>query len=125
MTPDFSLDASGETNFGGAKLDAPADAAVNLPELVTELRMDPVVPGLPMLSINADWVYFLRMCNTSTADAVVTVRIWLAALELAADRRNWIEMDKFVAAIPAGAKKVVAAAARSRPWSGARASPHR
>ena len=107
VKPDFNLDGWGETHFGGAKFDAPADAALNLAELVTELRTDPVVPGMQMLSINTDWVYFLRMRNTGDADATVTVRIWLAALKLAKDRRNWIEMDKFVATVPARAKKVV------------------
>jgi tyrosinase len=107
LDPDFNLDAWGETHFGGAQFDAPTDAALNVTELVTELTTDPVVPGMSMLSIKTDWVYFLRMSNTGDADATVTVRIWLAALTLATNRRNWIEMDKFVATVPAGAKKVV------------------
>jgi hypothetical protein len=76
-------------------------------ELVTEVKQDPDLAGQPMLSIKTDWVYFLRLRNTGTADASVTVRIWLAARALATDRRNWIEMDKFVATVPGGAKKVV------------------
>jgi tyrosinase len=107
MAPDFDLDAWGETTFGGAKFDAAADAAVDMAELVTDLTDDPGIQGLSMLSIQTDWVYFLRMHNTGNADVTVTVRIWLAALALAKDRRNWIEMDKFVATVPAGAKKVV------------------
>jgi tyrosinase len=108
MKPGFDLDAWGEKTFGGPKFDAPADAALDMAELVTQLKNDPNVAGLEMLGIKTDWVYFLRMHNTSAADATVTVRIWLAALDLAKDRRNWIEMDKFVTAVPAGAKKVVA-----------------
>jgi tyrosinase len=77
-------------------------------ELVTELKNDPDVAGLSMLGIKTDWVYFLRMHNTGATDATVTVRIWLAARDLTKDRRNWIEMDKFVATVPAGVKKVVA-----------------
>ena len=76
-------------------------------ELVTEIKQDPDLAGQPILSIKTDWVYFLRLRNTGTADATVTVRIWLAARALATNRRNWIEMDKFVATVPAGAKKVV------------------
>jgi Hemocyanin, ig-like domain len=107
LKPEFSLDAWGETTFGGANFDAPADAALDMAELVTELKQDPVLPGQPMLDIKTDWVYFLRLHNTGAADATVTVRIWLAARDLAKDRRKWIEMDKFLATVPAGAKKVV------------------
>jgi hypothetical protein len=77
---------------------------------VTEIKQDPDVPGLSILSIQTDWVYFLRLHNTAATDVTVTVRIWLAARDLAADRRNWIEMDKFLATAPAGAKKVVSRA---------------
>jgi tyrosinase len=105
--PNFSLDDWGETHFGGAGFESPADAALDLAELATEIKQDPDVPGLSMLSIQTDWVYFLRLHNTGATDVTVTVRIWLAARDLAADRRNWIEMDKFLATVPAGAKKVV------------------
>jgi hypothetical protein len=107
MEPEFDLDAWGESAFGGAKFDTPVDATLDMAELVTDLKDDPDVQGLSMLGIQTDWVYFLRMHNTGTADVAVTVRIWLAALGLAKDRRNWIEMDKFVATVPAGSKKVV------------------
>ena len=105
--PGFDLDAWGETQFGGANFETVIDPARDLSELVTALRDDPAVPGLEFLSIKADWVYCLRIRNDSGADSSVTVRIWLAALDLATDRRNWIEMDKFVAAIPKGGRKVV------------------
>jgi hypothetical protein len=103
----FDLAAWGETQFGGAKFNTPADPALDLAELVTELREDPDIPGSPFLNIQTDWVYFLRMRNTGTTAATVTVRIWLAALDLAKDQRKWIEMDKFLATIPAGASQVV------------------
>ena len=109
--PGFSqenLTAWGEAHFGGANFGAPVtDPALDTVELVTEIKQDPDLAGQPILSIKTDWVYFLRLRNTGTADATVTVRIWLAARALATNRRNWIEMDKFVATVPAGAKKVV------------------
>jgi Hemocyanin, ig-like domain len=105
--PGFDLDQWGEERFGGAQFDNPADSSVDLAELLTEERTDPDVPGLPILGLKTDWVYFLRLHNPSAADTMVTVRIWLAAQALAADRRNWIEMDKFLATVPAGARKVI------------------
>jgi hypothetical protein len=103
----FDLDRWGEQRFGGANFDVPAADDVDLTELLTEEKSDPDVPGLPILNVKTDWVYFLRLRNTSNADTTVTVRIWLAAQALATDRRNWIEMDKFLATVPAGASKVV------------------
>ncbi len=107
-SPGFDLGAWGEQRFGGTAFETPADPADDLDELVTVLRQDPAVPNLPFLSIGTDWVYFLRLRNDGASDTVVTVRIWLAALSLASDRRNWIEMDKFVVAVPKGARKVAA-----------------
>ncbi len=107
VKPGFSLEAWGESHFGGGNFDAPADAELDLSELVTEVKADPNVPGLQMLDVKTDWVYFLRLHNTGPADATVTVRIWLAACDLATNRRNWIEMDKFLATVPAEARKVV------------------
>jgi tyrosinase len=108
LSPGFDLDAWGEAKFGGANFDTPADPTLDLDELVTELKQDPDVTGVRFLNIKTDWVYFLRLHNTASTDTAVTVRIWLAARDLTSDRRNWIEMDKFLATVPGGAKKVVA-----------------
>ena len=43
------------------------------------------------------FAYVFRLENTSDKPAAVTLRIFLAAEELAGSRRHWIEMDKFTA----------------------------
>jgi len=103
----FDLNAWGEAKFGGAAFDAPAAAALDVDELVTVVKADPAVPGLSNLTIETDWAYFFRLANDSDTDRVVTIRVWLAATGLAANRRSWIEMDKFVAALPKQTKTVV------------------
>ena len=102
----FDLDAWGTQQFG-EPFDRPPAAGFDLDELTTRLVPDPDIAGLPILSIAADWVYFLRLRNDGDQDASVTIRIWLAALALAKDRRNWIEMDKFVVEVPQKTHRVV------------------
>ena len=50
--------------------------------------------------------YFLRIENPSPASLDVTVRIFLAPADQAADRRAWMEMDKFLLQLPASSKVV-------------------
>jgi hypothetical protein len=50
LKPGFDLNACGERRFGGAKFDAPADAALDGAELVTELKQDPLCPGCRSLA---------------------------------------------------------------------------
>jgi tyrosinase len=59
-----------------------------------------------------EFAYFLRLENLSGAEQRVTVRIFLAAAARAADRRWWIEMDKFLHTLAAGEKAVVYRPAR-------------
>jgi hypothetical protein len=51
--------------------------------------------------------YFVRIENTAANPVGVTVRIFLAPAEQAADRRSWMEMDKFLVELPGGEKLVV------------------
>jgi hypothetical protein len=51
--------------------------------------------------------YFVRIANTAASLVTVTVRIFLAPADQAADRRSWMEMDKFLVELPAREKHVV------------------
>jgi hypothetical protein len=50
--------------------------------------------------------YFLRLENTTSAALGVTVRVFLVPADQAADRRSWMELDKFLVELAAG-KQVV------------------
>jgi hypothetical protein len=51
--------------------------------------------------------YFIRLENPTANPADVTVRIYLAPASEEADRRAWIEMDKFLLTMPATTKAVI------------------
>ena len=61
---------------------------------------------------HAEFAYFFRLENTSDTQQRVTVRVFLAASEWAEDRRNWIEMDKFLHVLNPHEKEVVYRPAR-------------
>lgn len=105
--PGFDLQKFGESNFGGAAFDQPANHALNVDTLRTTM-VDDQQMGERRLQLQDHWVYFLRLRNQSNSDVGATVRIWLAHRELAASRRHWIEMDKFVVVVPANSKSIVA-----------------
>jgi tyrosinase len=105
--PGFDLTAFGEAHFGGAAFDSQADADLNSSVLQTTMIPDAFM-GEDRLQIKDHWVYFIRLRNSSSTEAGVTVRIWLAHQDLMGSRRHWIEMDKFVVSVPANAKMVTA-----------------
>lgn len=105
--PGFDLATFGETTFGGAAFDRPAEVALNTDTLRTAMVDDPLM-GERRLQLQDHWVYFLRLQNPTPSEIGVTIRIWLAHRDLLGSRRQWIEMDKFVAAVPANSKSVVA-----------------
>jgi hypothetical protein len=82
-------------------------AQFNTDVLKTAMVPDTLM-GEDRLQLSDHWVYFLRLKNSSKADATVTIRIFLAHHDLMASRRHWIEMDKFVVKIPADSKMVSA-----------------
>jgi hypothetical protein len=102
----FDLDKWGQTKFGDFGSQPASD--LNASVLETALLNDPDIPGSNFLKIQTDWVYFVRLQNDSSDDLPVTVRIWLAAEALSNNRRNWIEMDKFAATVPARTQHVAA-----------------
>lgn len=105
--PGFDLGAWGERNFGGASFDTVAGAAFNRNALRTTMVQDDLM-GEQRLQLEDHWVYFIRLKNDANTDTSVTVRIWLAHHAMLASRRHWIEMDKFVIAVPANANIVAA-----------------
>lgn len=54
-----------------------------------------------------DFYYFIRLQNDDHQDQTVAVRIFLVPESESADRRAWIEMDRFASKISAGGRVVV------------------
>lgn len=59
------------------------------------------------------FVFFIRVTNQRPEPQEVTARIFLAHAELAGDRRQWIELDKFHATLEPGANLLARPDARS------------
>lgn len=92
-----ALAAWGQATFGGDAWDTPAG---DLAPAATELRTRFVtrrITGQGSLRHldHDDFVTVVRVANLADTPTPVTVRIFLVAEELAADRRNWIELDRF------------------------------
>jgi hypothetical protein len=109
------LQQLGKQLFGGTQWShdfTAADASANGTNLrtVTELVtvMEPVnFGGHPSVHLTHEpFSYFLRLENTSSETVSVTVRTFLAPAALAADRRAWMEMDKFLLQLPANEQVV-------------------
>jgi hemocyanin-like protein len=119
---DFGGAAFGQERFGGANWDRPL-AEFTGPDgpltdtLVTRIGTEAI--ALPngnefekFILDHDEFAYFFRLENTSDAERRVTVRVFLAAADRAADRRWWIEMDKFLHILAAGERAVVYRPAR-------------
>ena len=59
------------------------------------------------------FTYFVRLENAAAEAREVTVRVFLAHAALATDRRAWIELDKFAAALAPGVNVLARPDARS------------
>ena len=111
---DFDGDALGEATFGGAQWDEdPTTLALTTSELVTTMKTELLPGGIqkPYLD-HEDYLYFFRLKNRTDQEQKVTVRVFLAATDLADDRRSWIEMDKFAQRLEPNQRKVVYRSAR-------------
>ncbi len=88
--------AFGEAHFGGDHWDTdPADTGVATGEIETTLR-EREIDGTPVQYLDhPDYHYFLRVENPRAEDQTVTVRLFLAPVEWAGERREWIELDRF------------------------------
>ncbi|MEA2339455.1 MAG: hypothetical protein QOE82_3462, partial [Thermoanaerobaculia bacterium] len=98
--------AFGDAQFGGAKFDQPTGApAVDTLETTMRKRM---VAGfqVPYLD-HQDFTYFIRIKNDDATAKQVTLRVFLVPKVWAEERRQWIELDKFLVKLAAGQKLVV------------------
>ncbi len=97
-----------DTDFASAPATAVAVQLTTIDELVTVMDSANFGGRTITFLTHEPFTYFLRVENPAQDDAMVTVRIFLAPESEAADRRAWIEMDKFMTTIPAGTKVVIA-----------------
>lgn len=54
-----------------------------------------------------EFAYLIRLENTAKTQTEITVRLFLAATELAGNRRMWIELDKFLRTLGPAERRVV------------------
>ena len=104
----FDGAAYGQAHFGGANWNKPfATGGVTTAELHTQMKtrhtQGVTVPYLDQRT----FCYFLRVENLRATAQAITVRIFGVATQAAADRRMWIELDKFTAQLAARQKAVL------------------
>jgi tyrosinase len=110
--PGFNGQQTGEQLFGGENWDRTSfDAPAVTDELRTfmleeEIRLNRRKVKKPYLD-HEEFGYFLRLENGSGQVQRVTVRVFIAPVETRADRRAWIEIDKFTETLGANQKSVV------------------
>ncbi|MFL6260831.1 MAG: tyrosinase family protein [Thermoanaerobaculia bacterium] len=103
---DFNGRAFGESTFGGDHWDTDPSSLdfvddVLITEMLTRSYQYIDQPSGITFQQTIDYLdqkefyYFLRLENPTAQKQDVTVRIFLAAQQLAGNRRMWIEMDKF------------------------------
>jgi hypothetical protein len=119
--PDFDFEAWGLRELG---VDLDKGGPVK-EELLTGFARSDVALAEPSPLIPTEWlrgvihlthepfVFFIRVDSKKTTAHDVAVRIFLAHVELAEDRRRWIELDKFKATLDPGANLIARPDARS------------
>jgi hypothetical protein len=95
-----------ETDFSSGTAQANGTSLRTVDELTTTLASGNFGGSAIRYLTHEPFSYFLRIENTSDADIAVTARVFLAPAAEAHDRRMWIEMDKFVVALPPHGKVV-------------------
>ena len=86
--------------FAGERFDEPPDAAVSTDELETSMAETPFDPNdpntVPVRHLtHRPFCVVVRMRSEEAERKRVTVRLFLVPTAAAADRRAWIELDKF------------------------------
>jgi tyrosinase len=98
--------AFGDAQFGGAKFDQPAGAPA-VDTLETTMRKRTVAGFEVQYLDHKDFTYFIRIKNDDNAAKQVTMRVFVVPKVWAEERRQWIELDKFLVKLAAGQKLVV------------------
>jgi len=113
----FDFTNFGRTSFGGANWNNDPATVLPVDTLITQMLdrgydyNDPATGAVFHQQIRyleqKEFVYYLRLENTSSAKQDVTARIFLVPQKFAGERRMWIEMDKFRTTLQGGEKAVV------------------
>jgi tyrosinase len=116
-SPNFDFNQFGNVSFGGANWDKDPADVLPVDKLVTQMLdreydyTDAATGAIFHQTIRyldqKEFVYYLRLENTSNSTQDVTVRIFLVPKASASQRRTWIEMDKFRRTLQANEKAVV------------------
>ena len=94
-------------DFAAANASANGTSLQTLDQLTTKMAKANF-GGKPVWYLRHEpFSYFLRIENTAASPVDITVRIFLVPADQAADRRSWMEMDKFLVELPAGEKAIV------------------
>lgn len=97
-----------DEDFSAGTASAGAVAVPTIAELVTTMGSVPFGGRTVTFLAHEPFTWFVRVENPSGDDLTVTVRAFMAPADEAADRRAWIELDKFLLAVPAGGRVVAA-----------------
>lgn len=95
-----------DTEFTSAQASAGGTSLQTVDELTTTMATVNFGGAPRRFLTHEPFSYFLRIENTTQNPLGVTIRIFLVPADLAADRRAWMEMDKFLADLAPG-KQVV------------------
>jgi hypothetical protein len=115
LPADADPEQLGELLFGGDRWDqdfSAAEASANAKTLQTVQELTTVMApvgfgGVPTLHLTHEpFSYFFRLENKGASPLKLTVRVFLAPADQSADRRVWMEMDKFLLELPAHTKGV-------------------
>jgi hypothetical protein len=114
--PQGNVSARGTQLFGGAQWNvdftarpsAGAGTVTTISELTTTMATTAFGNRQIRYLTHEPFTTFIRVENLKTTAQRVTLRVFLAPAAQAADRRAWIEIDKFLVDLPAKAKVVVA-----------------
>lgn len=94
------------TDFTSAEASADGTSLQTIDELTTTMSTVNFGGARRRYLRHEPFSYFLRIENRSPKALSVTVRIFLVPADQAADRRSWMEMDKFVVDLVAGQQVV-------------------
>lgn len=85
-----------------------ADGLVVLDELTTRLVDSTLSDGRTITHLTHDpFALVVRVRNAAARPTAITLRVFLAPADVADDRTMWMELDKFLVEVPAGARNVV------------------